>query len=233
MARMMKRPLAMLGVAVALLALTASSVFAQTSPQHQLFGFADSVTIDGETAGAGVEITASSGETTMTNEDGSWTLNVDGDQTVTLTVNGVAVEGEYETIVGGQTELTLTVVTGTEDDDSMMEDEEDSLMEDEDSMMEDDEDSMMEDDDDSMMEDDDDSMMDGDDDSMMDGDDDSMMDDDDEAHASTNESGLPVGGSGGLTEGGLGAGSLALIALLSALAVSVAGLGLRRAVSRS
>ena len=118
------------------------------------------------------------------------------------------------------------------DDDSMMDDHDDS-MSDDDSMMDDHDDSMS--DDDSMMDDHDDSM--SDDDSMMDDHDDSMSDDDsmmDDHDDSMSDDSLPTTGSGGLadTSSGLGAALTALLAVLSAVALGVGVVGIRRRSSQ-
>lgn len=83
------------------------AVGAQNVPAHWFFGF--SVTIDGQDAGGGVVIAASTGERTTTASDGSWFLPVDGGSTVTFTADGERVPGRWRVTAGEQTFVEIDI----------------------------------------------------------------------------------------------------------------------------
>ena len=202
-----------LGLALALTAL--ASATAQQEPPYRFYG-------TGATAGDEIVAMDASGDElgmATVDADGAWYIDVPAGQSegVMFTLNGAKAEAEVTEAGSSQAMVTLTVAMSDDHgEDSMMGDDDAMDGHGEDSMMGDgDEDSMSGD---SMM-DDEDSMMDGHgDDSMMDGHGDGMH-------------GYPNSGSGGLADGGVPAGLIGLLAALGA--VSIAGLGLRRARNRS
>ncbi len=120
-----RRYLAVLGAAVAALAL-ATAAFAQAppSPPHQFFGDAGSgsgVTVDGEAAADGVTITAlnesgaSVGDPVHV-EGGLWLIQIDSAEasTVSFQVDGVADSGSYAVESGALTAVTLAVTSPEE-----------------------------------------------------------------------------------------------------------------------
>ncbi len=221
----------LLAVAAALVALTAltASALAQPGPQHRFYG--SGVMVDGEAAPAGTMISAwvdgAVVGSTTTDADGVWYIDVDGGQSVVFSVGELVAEGSYDSITGGQTNVSLSVMTPPPPEPEPDPCPEDGMMED--GMMEDD-DAMMSEDDDAMMSEDGDSMMDGD--AMLDcpepGDEMDGMEEDDMDEQPL-EPQYPAGGSGGLaTEGGLSTGLIGLLAALALVAVSGAGFAARR-----
>ena len=204
-----------LGLAVAIATLSVAS--AQQEPPHRFYGH-------GATAGDEIGVHNNDDALTlidsaMVDEDGSWYIDVDRDESedVVFSINGKVAESEVSSTGSGQSNVSLTVAM-MEEDDAMMDEGEDGEMSDEDSMME--EDGEMSDDD-SMMEDD--SM---EEDSM---EDDSMMD---EGDNQMSDNGYPSTGSGGLADsGGVSAGLVGLLIALGAAAI--AGVGVRRVRNRA
>ncbi len=207
-----------LGLALALTAL--ASATAQQEPPYRFYG-------TGATAGDEIVAMDASGDElgmATVDADGAWYIDVPVDKSegVMFTLNGEKASANVTETGSGQAMVTLTVAMSDDHGEDSM--SEDSMMGDDDAMDGHGEDSMMDDhgedsmSGDSMM-DDEDSMMDGHGgDSMMDGHGDGMH-------------GYPNSGSGGLADGGVPAGLIGLLVALGA--VSIAGLGLRRARNRS
>ncbi len=122
-ANKMWRTLAVMGAALAALAIT-TAAFAQAppSPPHAFFGSpADGagVTIDGESAAAGTVVTAwnENGDnvgTATLDADGLWVIQVDpaDAMSVTFTVDGNATSGSFDVESGQISAVALSVTSG-------------------------------------------------------------------------------------------------------------------------